>query len=223
MQSSLRKTLQDADKAALIEKSIHDEIGSLDLNALRCVLNKDIPESFRKDIIDTYMFHKEKFKANGEFDKHKCRLVLRSDQRDHDNIGESFSPTVNPISVMTQLNLAATTDNTLISAYDIFGAFLITPVKQGSRYFIKVNPDVVKHWIKKYPGREKFVNRNGCLYFELKTYVYGLHESPREFNTMLDKDIQALGFKPSKVDPCLYIKKTKYGNRSYLFMLMICH
>jgi hypothetical protein len=82
MQSSLRKALQDADKAASIEKSIQDEIGSLDSNALRCVLYKDIPESFRKDIIDTYMFHKEKFKANGEFDKHKCRLVLRSDQRE---------------------------------------------------------------------------------------------------------------------------------------------
>ena len=140
----------------------------------------------------------------------KCRLVLRSDQRDHNSIGESFSPTVNPISVMTQLNLAAS-NTSLISAYDIFGAFLVTPVKQGHRYFIKVNADIVKYWIKQHPGKQKFVHRNGCLYFELKTYVYGLHESPREFNTMLDKDIQSLGFKPSKVDPCFYVKQSNHG------------
>jgi hypothetical protein len=52
------------------------------------------------------MFHKEKFKADGQLDKDKCQLVT---------IGETLCATVNPLSVMTQLNLAAVISGTVIS------------------------------------------------------------------------------------------------------------
>ena len=67
------------------------------------------------------MFHKEKFKADGGFDKDKCRLVLLSNLRDRETIGYSYSFAVNPISVMTQLNLAAVRKNTRVSAMVVPG------------------------------------------------------------------------------------------------------
>ena len=73
------------------------------------------------------MFHKEKYKADGSFDKDKCRIVLLSNLRDPNMIGDSFSSTVNTISVMTQLNVATMDKNTIIAAY---GAFLLTPVEE---------------------------------------------------------------------------------------------
>jgi hypothetical protein len=133
------------------------------------------------------------------FDKDKCRLVLLSNLRDPDTIGKTLCPTVNPISVMTQLNLAAgQVPGTVISGYDVKGAFLNTSMEPGKRMFIRVNPDVVKYWIARYPERKHLIHK------ELKRYVYGLHEASHQFNSLLDKKIKKLGFMPSKTDSCLY-------------------
>ena len=60
---------------------------------------------------------------------------------------------MNPISVMTQLNLAAV-ERGLITAYDIKGAFLLTPMQKGKRMFIKISGDVVQYWVERYPERK---------------------------------------------------------------------
>jgi hypothetical protein len=192
-------------------KSIEAEIDNLEQpGVLTPIRLKSIPKGLRRHIIGVYMFHKEKFKADGSFDKDKCRIVLLSNLRDQDTIGDSTSPTVNPISVMTQLNLTATRKH-LLSAYDIKGAFLMSPMQEGTRMFIRVNPDVAAHWIARYPERMSMLEEDGCLYFELKRYVYGLHEASNQFNGLLDKHLKELGFKASKADPCLYTKLSEDG------------
>jgi hypothetical protein len=130
---------------------------------LKLIAYRNIPEEHLKHIINVYMFHKEKFNADGQFDKDKCRLVLPSNLRDSDTIGETLCPTVNRISVMTQLNLAAVILGTVISGYDGKGAFLNTAIKPGKRMFIRVNPDVVKYWIARYPERKHLIHKDGCV------------------------------------------------------------
>ena len=211
MKASLKKALKDTKRRPEILKSIDSEIDNLEQpGVLKSLRLKDIPKECLKDIIGVYMFHKEKYK-DGVFDKDKFRLVLLSNLRDPNSIGDSICPTVNPISVMTQLNLAAVSPETVIAAYDIKGAFLMTPMKPDVRMYIRVSPDVVQHWIRHRPERAHMVEADGCLYFQLERYVYGLHESSREFNDMLDKRLKSIGFQPSKADPCLYIKKVPGG------------
>ena len=118
---------------------------------------------------------------------------------------------MNPISVMTQLNLAAVRKGTLIAAYDIKSAFLLMPMEEGVRMFIRISPDIVEHWLRRYPQRFKWVHSDGCLYFELKRYVYGLHEAPNQFNRYLDTVLREYGFKPTTADPCQYTKETRDG------------
>jgi hypothetical protein len=110
------------------------------------------------------------------------------------NIPEEHLKHINPISVMTQLNLAAVIFGTVISGYDVKGAFLNTPMEPGKRMFIRVNPDVVKYRIARYPERKHLIHKDGCLYFKLKRYVYGLQEASHQFNSLLDKKIRKLGF-----------------------------
>ena len=117
---------------------------------------------------------------------------------------------MNPITVMTQLNLTAV-ERSLISAYDMKGAFLLTPMRDGKRMFIKVAGDVVKYWLERYPERRKWLHLDGSLYFEIKRYVYGLHEAPHEFNHLLDKTLKALGFHCNQADPCAYAKQVDKG------------
>ena len=107
---------------------------------------------------------------------------------------------------MTQLNLASV-ERGLISAYDIKGAFLLTPMREGKQLFIKVAGDVVKYWINRYPQRRKWLHTDGSLYFEIERYVYGLHEAPHEFNHLLDKTLKELGFLCNQADPCAYVKQ----------------
>jgi hypothetical protein len=212
MKTSLKAALKNKDRRDAILKSIGEEIDNFEQpGVLKSIRLRDIPSEYVRHIIGIYMFHKEKHKADGSFDKDKMRLVLLSNLRDPDTIGDSFSPTVNPISVMTQLNLAAVTHGTRISAYDIKGAFLLTPMQPGVRMFIRVTPDVTTHWVKRYPKRSKCLEDDGCLYFELNRYVYGLHEASNQFNGLLDKELRQNGFKPTKADCCLYVKKTKDG------------
>ena len=156
------------------------------------------------------MFHREKYKADGTFEKDKTRIVLLSNRRDPSTIGETHCPTVNPISVMTQLNLAAV-ERGLIAAYDIKGAFLLTPMQKGKRMFIKISGDVVQYWVERYPERKHWLHNDGSLYFEIKRYVYGLHEAPHEFNQLLDKTLCDIGFLRNKADPCAYVKEETEG------------
>jgi hypothetical protein len=53
------------------------------------------------------MFLKDKFKANGEFDKKKARMVLNGNLQKPEEVGETEAPTVNPITVKIQLALTA--------------------------------------------------------------------------------------------------------------------
>jgi hypothetical protein len=76
-----------------------------------------------------------------------------------DTIKETLCPTVSPISVMTQLNLAAATPGTEISVYDDNRAFLNTPMEPGKRMFIRVNQDVVKYWTARYPERKRLFQK----------------------------------------------------------------
>jgi hypothetical protein len=125
------------------------------------------------------------------------RLVLLSNLRDPDTIGDSYSPIVNPISVLTQLNIAAVKRGILISAYDIKSAFLMTPIPEGTRMYIRITPDIAKRWIERYSKRVKMIHTDGCIYFELKRFVYGLHEASNQFHSLLDKILREDDFIPS--------------------------
>jgi hypothetical protein len=81
--------------------------------------------------------------------------------------------------------------------------------------FIKVSPDATEYWkywiiiemmdgCQFHPERAKWLHDDGCLYFELKRYVHGLHEASHEINGVLGKHLKDIGFKPTKADECLY-------------------
>ena len=54
-------------------------------------------------------------------------------------------------------------------------------------------------------------HNDGCLYFEIQRYVYGLHEAPHEFNHLLDNTLRELGFVRNQADPCAYLKVLSEG------------
>jgi hypothetical protein len=99
--ANLKIALQNKEWKTAIMKAIQSEIDNFEEpGVVKPMKLKDIPLDLRKNIVPTFMFHVEKYKSDGSFDNDKCRMVLLSNLRDPDTIGESTSPTVNPISFM---------------------------------------------------------------------------------------------------------------------------
>ena len=69
---------------------------------------EDLRKGQMRNIIPMHMFLKERFRSDGSFDRWKARLVANGNHQSPDTIGNTYAPTVNPITVMTLINLTAT-------------------------------------------------------------------------------------------------------------------
>jgi hypothetical protein len=134
--------------------------------------------------------------------------VTLSQHRSPDSIGETFAPTVKLASVFTLLQFVATQPSYSLSSYDVKSAFLKTSTPDDTNLYVKAPPDLVKWWIKFIPTRSTDISPDKCIYFRLNSFLYGLHESPHEFNCMLNKDLILHGFIKSKADDCIYVKES---------------
>lgn len=208
---SLTSALRMKDKKDDIETAIKNEIDNMmEMKVVKPIPKHLIPNEHKKKVIPAHMFLKFKYKANGSFDKVKARLVANGNLQHPESIGDTFSPTVTPITVNAQLDIAARQDH-YISSYDIKGAFLMTRINKGNRIFIKVSKNVSTIWIQYYPEMKKYLTNEDELYFELLKFMYGLPEAPRQFNKLLNKVLTDIGFQGSKADECLYYKDTPEG------------
>lgn len=209
---SLKQALDMKESRKEIMAAIEAEISSIMRNkVLKPVKYKHLSNDERKKVVPSHIFLKFKYKADGSFLKVKARMVANGNRQHPDTIGETFSPTVNSISVFTQLNIAAV-ENHDIASYDVKEAFQIPPVvKMGTRIIIKVSEDVAALWIAVFPDFMDYLTPEGELFFTAEKYIYGLPEAPRQFNNFINKRIRDLGFKPTKADKCLFYKRTKDG------------
>jgi hypothetical protein len=155
-------------------------------------------------IVNAFMFLKDKFDGNGEFVKRKSRLVASTTDQ---VFADTSSPTVNTITVMSMLHIAAAKDYEL-AAYDCEGAFLGTPVDRSKdgRMFIRIPKQIVSFWLQLNPEAKRLVSTNGCLYMELSKYLYGLPASSNRFHQHLKGILERGGYKKSVPDPCLFVK-----------------
>ena len=135
-----------------------------------------IHPELRLDIINLWLFHKEKFDSDGKFLKDKCRVVTLSQVRDTSKICQTYSPTVNPISLFILLAKAATLPKYQISAYDVKGAFLNSAIPENIHVYVRVDAELTKLFVERYPKLKESTNQNGTLTFRLRRYLYGLRE-----------------------------------------------
>jgi Reverse transcriptase (RNA-dependent DNA polymerase) len=117
-----------------------------------------------------------------------------------------YEPTVNPISLFILLAKAATLAEYSISAYDVKGAFLNSPVPDDIYVYVRVDPDLSKLFVTRYLSLQSSVNNNGTLTFRLRRYLYRLQESPLAWNKLLHQKLERLNFTRSNADPCTYRK-----------------
>lgn len=197
------RTLQEARRrpdAAQWEQSYRAEIDNLlSKDTWTPVKLRDVPHGSK--IIGTRPVFKVKYKANGEYDKHKTRLVARGDQQQRgDDFSTVFAPVAHLQTVRTILALAVAKEYE-VHHIDVSGAFLYAPIH--TEVYIRLPegvPDIDT-------DGDKLVGR-------LNKAMYGVGEASRAWNNTIDKKFREHGYVRGSADTCAYHKKYPGGQEA---------
>jgi len=142
----------------------------------------------------------------GEVKKTKSRLVINGSTVNLDELEDIYSPTVQPICVMTMIAVAANKGYEL-AVFDVKGAYLIPEVsKDEPDIIMMLDRKVSKIFVKVYPNLSEFLNNEGCMYMLVQKYLYGLPQASMHFNKHLTRSLKSMNMKVAKVDKCLFVR-----------------
>ena len=159
----------------------------------------DLPKG-RKAVGSKWVL-KIKTDAEGSVERFKARLVAQGfSQKPGIGYNETFSPVARSESVRTVIALAVQSDLKL-HQIDVITAFL-NGVLKDEVYMKLPEGSVVQ-------GQEHLV----C---KLKHSIYGLKQSSRSWNSVLDQHLKKLGFVQSVSDPCIYV-----ASEGEMFMIAV--
>ena len=171
------------------------------------------PEDYAR-IISSSMFLKEKYRADGTFEKLKARLVAGGHLQDRAIYDNGGSPTATTTSIFAVANIAAM-EKRSVAHVDFPSAFLnaTMPDDPGKHIYMRLNKYESMVLAKIDPSYTRFL-RNGKITVKLKRALYGCVESARLWYDKLSGDLLALGFKKNAVDMCIFNRMENDGTQS---------
>jgi len=136
---------------------------------------------------------KKKLNKDGSINKYKARLVAKGYlQKYGKDYNETFAPVAKFKSIRLLLAVAAHNERQVFHD-DVTSAFLNGTLKET---VLMDQPD-------------GYVEKSELHKWALRKTLYGLKQSPREWNEVIHKFLISEGFVQSKCDPCIYRKRTK--------------
>jgi hypothetical protein len=136
----------------------------------------DLSPEQRRRIIRSSMFFKEKFFADGKFDKLKARLVAGGHMQDKSLYDDRSSPTVNLAAVFMLAALAARNKEHVMTV-DVTGAYLNAEVKEEVHMRLDKNLAALLITVDK--SYEEYLEKDGTMLVKLNRALYGLVESAK--------------------------------------------
>lgn len=155
-----------------------------------------------RNIVPSQLFLKPKYRANGEFDKLKARLVACGNRQRLPNnflYTDVESPTASINNIFAILNMIPKMQYKLI-IIDIAAAYLHADI-QGDVY-MRLNEN-----ISNIIRTAKKVQGNGDMIVKLNKCIYGLRQSGRRWFELLRNALVASGLKQSEIDRCVFYSK----------------
>jgi hypothetical protein len=177
------------DASKFIEAQRPDIDGLVDINTFEFIPKINLPPRTRYlDLIWTYI-HKRR--PDGSLKKYKARLCVNGSRQIQDiDYMESFAPVVQ-WSTIRIVNTLAAMQNLKGKQIDFTQAFLQAKLKE----------DIYL----RFPAG--FEHNNDKWALKLKQNLYGLVQASRHWFINLSAIYERLGFKQSKSDPCLFLRK----------------
>jgi len=164
-----------------------------------------LSNSKTKKIIRSFMFLKEKFFADGSFEKLKARLVAGGHEQDRFTYENLASPTVNTTSVFTIAAIAAK-ELRHVASVDIGGAYLNANLKAEVYMILDEFSSAILASLD--PKYRNYMNGNGRIVVKLLKALYGCVESALLWYEHLSNSLLTLGFVRNRLDECVFNRGT---------------
>jgi len=104
------------------------------------------------------------------------------------------------MSFFVLMGIAATLPTYQLSAYELKGDFLNSKIPDDIHVYVKADKYSAKGFLKQHPYLKRKLNQDISLTFQLRRYLYGLQESPWEWNKTLNRKLTHIGFVRGQVD-----------------------
>ena len=180
------------------QQAMDEEMASLHSNNTWSLT--ELPAGFTP--IPVKWVYKVKRDATGNVERFKARLVAKGfRQKEGIDFDEVFAPVGKYSTLRILLSMAAAHDFEL-HQLDIKTAFLNGVLEE-------------QVYIQQPPGYQEGSPNTVCF---LHKSLYGLRQAPRAWHLRLKDELNTLGFRPSAVDPGLYVSCGKYDHTTYLMV-----
>ena len=158
----------------------------------------------KKKVIGCKWVFKRKVGIPGvERPRHKSRLVAKGySQREGIDFQEIFSPVVKHVTIRLMMSAVAHF-NLELEQMDVKTSFLHGTLDE------EIFMDQPEGYV------DKNAPEKVCL---LRKSLYGLRQSPRQWNQRFDAFMRSTGYSRSLKDSCLYFKRTREEERTYLLL-----
>ena len=148
--------------------------------------------------IDSGWVYKTKRDHDGKIARYKARFIAKGFSQEYGlDYYRTYAPVASLVTIRMVLALVCILNLELHNA-DFDTAYLQSDLKET----IYVRQP--QGYVKKGPNGEELVCR-------LLKSLYGLKQSGRNWNQVIDKWLRAYGFEPSAADPCLYVMRRPNG------------
>eukprot|EP01030_Chromulinospumella_sphaerica_P034339 gene34339-biopygen9391 len=174
----------------------------LDKGVFQAVRANELPLDQLKRRIPSSMFLKEKFDAQGQFEKLKSRLVAGGHRQDKELYGDISSPTASTTALMIVCALAAREHRRVITM-DITGAYLNANMK-GVKTHMLLDSTLSTLLSDLNPIYNNYKDEKGRVTVLLKKALYGCVESAKLWFEHLSNTLVSLGFKNNWKEACVF-------------------
>ena len=169
----------------------------------------------KRKIITSSMFLKDKYHADGKFDKLKSRLVAGGHLQDRNIYNNGSSPTASTSSIFMIAALAAR-EGRAVATIDFPGAFLNSdmPSEGDHEVLMRLNRYLSGILIGIDPSYKKYLNSNNTIIVRLKKALYGCVESSKLWYDKISGDMCRLGFTINPYDICVFNRIEACGSQT---------
>lgn len=198
-----------SDQAPMWKAAMDKEIDSLNKNGTWVL--KPLPKG--ESVIGSRWVYTMKKDKSGKSTVHKARFVAQGfTQRFGENVFDTYSPVMRMSSFRLVMAIVAIL-NLLCIAMDVNTAFLYAPINE-----------VI--FVEQPEGYRKTGPKGEKLVCQMKRSLYGLKQSPRNWNQVIDAWLTDYGLTASSADPCVYFRRSTTGSLMIVLLwvddLIIC-
>ena len=172
----------------LWEQSMKSEMASMeDKNVFTVIPDAELPKDAK--VIPSHWVYKIKPAINDTPPRYKSRWVANGNKQDKNGEYEVFAPVARFTTIRLLFTLAVSMGLPM-HVVDVSTAFLNAELPKSEQVFLRLPPG--------------YTDPSGATVCRVEKCIYGLRQSPRQWNLMAHKFLTDQGFTQSEVEPCLY-------------------